>query len=281
MNNSSTSHELTIVVNTCDAYCDVLDIFFHALSNYWPSCPYPVVINAESQTYNYPARVHNYHSITGADDWGDRVRSTLESIDTQFVLMVYDDFILNASVSNERVEAALQVLKSRAQAVVAYLIHTSIPLEPIALGDVFVPLRDRVNYRLNSSPAIWKTQALMSYTFAGDTPWAWEAFGTYRTWGDGNIFYSLNPNESDIYPYNYSKGGAIYRGRWVREVVESLPKKYALQINWSIRGFSSDVAYEKRSWIWKLKFMTTGFRMVGYKAIYFVTSYIRDKLHAR
>jgi hypothetical protein len=281
MNNSSSSHELTIVVNTCDTYRDVLDIFFHALSNYWPSCPYPVVINAESQTYNCPARVHNYHSATGADDWGDRVRSTLESIDTQFVLMVYDDFILDASVSNERIEAALQVLKSQAQAVVAYLIHTSIPLEPTTLASVFVPLKDRVNYRLNSSPAIWKTQALMSYTFAGDTPWAWEAFGTYRTWGDGNIFYSLNPNESDIYPYNHSKGGAIYRGRWVREVVESLPKKYALQINWSIRGFSSDVAYEKRSWIWKLKFMTTGFRMVGYKAIYFVTSYIRDKLHAQ
>lgn len=281
MNNSSSSHELTIVVNTCDAYSDVLEIFFLALKNYWPNCPYPVVINTESQTYSYPARVHHYRSATGKDDWGDRMRSTLESIDSRFVLMVYDDFILDASVSNERVEVALQTLRSQAQAVVTYLVHTSIPLERQKLESVFIPLRDRVNYRLNSSPAIWKKKALMSYTFAGDSPWAWEAFGTYRTWGDGNIFYSLNPAEADIYSYDYSKGGAIYRGKWVREVVESLPKNYPLQIDWGVRGFSSDIAYEKRSWVWKLKFMQTGFRMVGYKAIYFVTSYIRDRLYAR
>lgn len=279
MNNNSLCHEMTIVVNTCDTYCDVLEIFFYALNNYWPNCPYPIVINAESLTYKYPVRVHNYRSTSGADDWGGRMRSTLESIDTQFVLMVYDDFILDASVCNERIELALQVLKSQMQAVVTYLIHTSIPLEPIT-EKVFVPIRDRVNYRLNSSPAIWKKKALMDYTFAGDTPWAWEAFGTYRTWGDGNVFYSLNPAETDIYPYNYLKGGAIYRGKWVREVVESLPQKYPLQIDWKIRGFSSDLVNEKRTWIWKMKFMKTGFCMVGYKAIYFVISYIRDKIHA-
>jgi hypothetical protein len=279
MNKRSSGHELTIVVNTCDTYRDVLEIFFLALNNYWPNCPYPIVINAESQTYNYAARVHNYQSASGADDWGNRILSTLESIDTQFVLMVYDDFILDASVSNESIEEALEVLKSQAKAVVTYLINTSIPLEPKTLG-TFIPLKDRVNYRLNSSPAIWKKKALMSYTFAGDTPWAWEAFGTYRTWGDGNIFYSLNPIKADIYPYNYSKGGAIYRGKWVRGVVDSLPQKYHLQIDWNIRGFSSDVVYEKRSWLWKLKFIKKGFRMVGYKAIYFVTSYIRDRINA-
>lgn len=281
MNEAPPRYDLTIVVNTCDAYHDVLGIFFYALRECWPDCPYPVVINTESNTHHYPARVHNHSSRSGVDDWGARLRSTLSSIDTEFVLMLYDDFILDAPVNNQRVQAALQLLQSQAQAVVAYLINTARPLASMSADDVFIPIKDKVDYRLNSAPAIWRKQTLMDYTCAGDTPWAWEVFGTYKTWGDGQIYYSLNPCQDDIYPYNYAKGGAIYRGKWVREVVEQVAHKYPLDIDWSLRGFSSDTVFEKRSWMWKLRFMQTGFRMVGFKALHFVTSYIKDKLHAR
>lgn len=280
INEATLRHDLTIVVNTCDAYQDVLGIFFHALRDCWSDCPYPVVINTESNTHNYPARVHNHRSPSGQDDWGDRLRSTLSSIDTEFVLMLYDDFILAAPVNNQRVEAALQLLQSQMQAVVVYLINTARPLEAMSADDVFIPIKKKSDYQLNSAPAIWRKQALISYTAAGDTPWAWEVFGTYRTWDDGQVFYSLNPSQDDIYPYNYAKGGAIYRGKWVREVVEQVAQKYPLNIDWNLRGFSSDTVFEKRSLMWKLRFMHTGFRMVGFKALHFVTGYIREKLHA-
>jgi hypothetical protein len=281
MNESVHHHELTIVVNTCDAYHDVLDIFFHALRDYWPDCPFPVVINTESNTNDYRARVHNHRSPSGVDDWGERLLSTLSSIDTEFVLMLYDDFILDAPVKNQRVHAALQLLQSQKQAVVCYLINTELPLQAAHFSGMFIPLKDKVDYRLNSAPAIWRKQALMNYSAVGDTPWAWEVFGSYRTWGDGQVFYSLDPSQDDIYPYNHVKGGAIYRGKWVREVVEQVSHRYHLGIDWSLRGFSSDTVFEKRSWRWKLRFIQTGFRMVGFKALHFVASYVRDKLHAR
>lgn len=281
MNESTSRHDLTIVVNTCDAYQDVLGIFFHALRDCWPDCPYPVVINTESNMHDYPARVHNHRSSSCVDDWGDRLRSTLNTIDTDFVLMLCDDFILDAPVDSQRVQAALQLLESQAKSVVAYLINTALPLETTNTDSAFIRLKDKVDYRLNSAPAIWRKQALMDYTAAGDTPWAWEVFGTYKTWGDGRVFYSLNPRQPDIYPYNHVKGGAIYRGKWVREVVEQLTRKYLLDIDWGRRGYSSDIQFEKRSLMWKLRFMQTGFRMVGFKALHFVMGYIRAKLNAR
>jgi len=281
MNEKTIHYDLTIVVNTCDAYHDVLRIFFHALHNYWPDCPYPVVINTESNTQPYPARVHHHVNPNEPDDWGARLRSTLGSIDSEYVLVLYDDFILNAPVSNQRMASALQMLQSQAQGVVAYLIDTALPLSTTNANDMFIALKDRVDYRLNSAPAIWRRQALMDYTATGDTPWAWEVFGTYRTWGDGKLFYSLNPGQSDIYPYNHDKGGAIYRGKWVRDVVEMVAQKYPLDIDWTQRGFSSDTVFEKRSFMWKLRFMQTGFRMVGLKALYFLNGYVRDKLNAR
>ena len=281
MSISAKQLDLTIVVNTCDTYEDVLEIFFHALKAHWPDCPYPVVINTETNTHQYPARVHNHCSPSGFDDWGDRLLSTLNSIESDFVLMLYDDFILERTVSNERVAGALDLLKSQSQTVVAYLINTSLPLCFPESSNIFVELRDRVDYRLNSAPGIWRRQALMAYTSSGDTPWAWEVFGTYRTWGDNKRFYSLNPQQPDIYPYNHAKGGAIYRGKWVRAVVEQVTQAYTLDIDWSKRGFSSDTEFEKRSFAWRLGFIQTGIRMVGWKVIYFVMGYIRDKLNAR
>ena len=280
--NSAESHlDLTIVVNTCDTYQDVLEIFFHALKAHWPDCPYQVVINTETNTHQYPALVHNHSSPSGVDDWGDRLLSTLSSIESEFVLMLYDDFILDRSVRNEHVSEALDLLKSQAQAAAVYLINTSLPLSLPASSLPFVKIKDRADSRLNSAPGIWSRKVLMAYTSPGDTPWAWEVFGTYRTWGDGKLFYTLNPQQPDIYPYNYAKGGAIYRGKWVRKVVEQVIQAYPLNIDWAKRGFSSDTEFEKRSFVWKLRFIQTGFRMVGWKVIYFVRGYIRDKLNAR
>ena len=281
MTENSNHHNLTVVVNTCDAYHDVLGIFFHAWQGCWPDCPHPVVINTESRAYSHPARVHQHSSQSGTDDWGARLRATLSTIDSEFVMMLYDDFILDAPVSQERVQQALDLLRAHPSAVVAYLIDSALPLTRTDTDDVFIPIKDRVDYRLNSAPAIWRKQALMDYTGVGDTPWAWEVFGTYRTWGDGRVFYSLNPKQPDIYSYNHSKGGAIYRGKWVREVVDWVAQKYPLNIDWTVRGFSSDTVFEKRSLMWKLRFIQTGFRMVGFKALNFVGGYVRGKLRAR
>ncbi len=273
------SDDLTIIVNTCNEYHDVLDIFFYAMEDCWSDCPFPVVVNTESKAYDNQARIHNYISPSGSDDWGSRLLSTLQSIESDYVLMLYDDFILDSNVNNHRIQQALRLLQAEQVSVATYLINTKLPLSSSDSNDVFIPIKDHVDYRLNSAPAIWRKQALIKYTKSGDTPWAWEVFGSYRTWGDGNIFYTLNPKMKDIYPYNYSKGGAIYRGKWVREVIEQVASKYPLDIDWTLRGFSSDTAFERRSLRWRLKFMQKGFQMVGFKAIYFLMSYLRDKLH--
>lgn len=271
--------DMTIVVNTCDSYADVLEIFFHALKAHWPDCPYPIVINTETATYNYSARTNNYHSSTGEDDWGARLRATLLTVETKFVMMLYDDFILEAPIEIGSLDAALSLLRNDTDAAVTYLVDTSLELDEPGSTNQFIPLKAKAHYRLNSAPAIWRKRALLDYTAAGDTPWAWEVFGTYRTWGDGKIFYSLNPNLKAVYPFNYSKGGAIYRGKWVREVVDSVAQKYALSIDWNARGFSSDTLFEKRTFKWKMKFIKTGFSMVGLKALHFLSFYIRGKIN--
>ena len=45
--------EVTIVVNSCDAYSDVVKIFEIALKEYWPDNPFKVIINKESNETNW------------------------------------------------------------------------------------------------------------------------------------------------------------------------------------------------------------------------------------
>jgi len=282
LNEDCKSKDLTIVVNTCDDYSDVLEIFFHAFQKFWPDCPYPIVINTESQQHTslYPARVHVSKSNDSHDDWGRRLLETLSEIESEFVLMLYDDFILEENVDTKKIFKALLLLKAQEHNAVTYLINTSSPLMSNDDESLFLQIKDNVEFRLNSSPGIWRREVLVSYTSPGDTPWAWEVFNTYKSWGDGFSYYSINPKQKDIFCYNYSKGGAIYRGKWVEEVVEQAMMNFRLKIDWSKRGFSSEKTFERRSLIWKIRFMQTGWKMVGFKALNFLAAYVKKKFNA-
>jgi hypothetical protein len=268
--------DLTVVINTCDAYEDVLSIFFHAFNKYWPDCPYPVVINTESKQYLHKATVNNYISNNGFDDWGKRFGKTLDWIETEFVLVVYDDFILDDYIDGNRLIEIVEALKENKKASVAYLIDTKLELESKSDFDLSVVKRN-VDFRLNSAPGIWRKNVLLQFICDGDNPWAWEAFGTYRTWDVDTDFLTISPGCSDIYSYDYSRGGAIYRGKWVREVIDNMEKKEIFGIDWEQRGFSSKSSEEKRSFKWKMNFIKTGWDMVGYKVFYFFISYIKIK----
>lgn len=271
--------DLAIVVNSCDAYSDVLELFFAALQDQWPDCPYPIVINTENNNYErFPATVHN-SGAKGADKWGERLRGTLQSTSSEFVLMLCDDFILEAAVSLEGLESALDLLQGDETSAVVYLINTSLPVVEPGDSNMYLEVRDGSDYRLNSAPGIWRKRDLLNYTEPNDNPWAWEVFGSYRTYRDGKSFYTLNPKFTDVYPYDYRKGGAIYRGKWVRSVVLGMFDKYELDVDPLLRGYSEEGSYEPRSLWWKLSFMATGYRMVGLKSLLFVYRYMREKIN--
>lgn len=276
-------NKITLIINTCDAYQDVLQLFLCALNEYWKNCDCRIVINTESIQYNFDdARIHvsNYIKDSGLDRWGDRLQSVLNSVDSDFVLMLYDDFILENHVRVDGVYKAIDLLLTESKSSAVYLINTALPIEKND-NCLFLRVKKRSDFILNSAPAIWRRKDLISYIEKNDTPWAWEVFGSYRTFNKDNIFYSLNPNNDDIFPYNHKKGGAIYRGKWVREVVDDKFKKYNLNIDPTARGFINMDELVPRNFQWKLKFMLDGFRMVGIKAFYFIFRYLKLKIQSK
>ncbi len=273
-------NNITIVVNTCDSYSDVWELFYLSLHEYWPDRNIEIVFNTENKIdFDFPVdicRIHNSDSIY----WGERLLETLNSLDSDYVFMLFDDFILEEKFDVKGFQKYFNILKSNDDISAIYLddlrvnSNTNIFLDD---NDKHFELLDKKSdYRLNSAPALWRRSHLSEYTDKKDNPWAWEVFGTYRTQRGNNKFYHCKSPEK-IFNFDGEKGGAIYRGKWVRDVVESKVKKYNLDLDLTKRGFTAELINEKRTLLWKLQFILLGYKMVGIDIFKFLFKAIKTK----
>jgi hypothetical protein len=258
-----------IVVNTCDAYEDVWELFFCAFQEHWPECKSKIVLNTETKKLISTAidvYTHNFNPPNGKDMWGLRLKQTLSECESKYVVMLYDDFILEGPVDQDKIVKCMQWLNDNPDIVVFYFTNNwaNKNIDDHRF-DGFELIPRKGDFKLNSSPAIWRREKLLTFIENGDNPWAWEFFGSYRTYSCTDLFYCVKKEHENIYPYNYSMGGAIYRGKWVGKVIFPLINKYNLHININDRGLADGPEQEnKRTLLWKIKFILLGFKMIKF-----------------
>ena len=276
----SLNDKATVVVNTCDAYSDLWPLLAASFSEYWPDRSINLVLNTELTTdhglSSFEAVVHNSDSPF----WGERLIQTLDDIPTDYVVMLYDDFIIEEFFDESILDRIIDAMDSDDKISVFYLDTLGLSSDKSETClEGFELILPSENYRLNSAPGVWRKEDLKLFTGKCDSPWAWEVFGTYKTQRYSKHFFQ--PTHIKFYSFNGAQGGAIYRGKWVEDVVVDKAKKYKLNIDFSKRGFASTPEFEKRPLSWKLKFLWTGFRMVGLDVFRFIFNAIRHKLQRR
>lgn len=277
--------KVTILVNSCDAYSDIWPLFFSAIKNYWPN-HINIVLNSETLKYEYTKGIetHLLDKAQGNQTWGFRLRETLKDINTKYVLTLFDDFILEDNIDEQELDRIINKMENDESISVVYL--TKLNISKLSDATLFenktknkyAEIPDKVDFRLNSAPAIWRVKDLLDFTGEIEDPWTWEVFGSYKTFKSKKKFFCVERNGLDIFNYNYEKGGAIYRGKWVEEVVVEKNEKYNLNINFNKRGFSKKDDFEKRNLKWKINFLITGYRMLGIKFVYFIISVLKRKI---
>jgi len=275
--------DTTIIVNTCDAYEDTWELFFCAFKEHWPECKFRIILNTENKKLRldgFNVTTHNYSPSSPKNLWGERLRQTLNSCESEYVIMLYDDFILEDHVNLKAIKDCTKFLNDNPDVSVFYFTNISANTN---IQDHRFPGFDRIpqrgDYKLNSAPAIWRKNKLLKYTKQNDTPWAWEFFGSYRTYRKKDSFYCTIKECKPIYPYNNLMGGAIYRGKWVGNVVLHLAKKYNLKIDINERGLAENsIGGNKRSLAWKLSFLLTGFQMIHVGVFVYIYRYFRKKI---
>lgn len=275
-------NDCTIIINSCDNYEDVWLPFFSAFKAMWPDCDCKIILNTEHKSFSFEDLQIVTLNLSPADSkkpWGWRLRRALSLVDTEFVIALFDDFILEAPVDKRKLAKCIEEMKKNAEISVFYFNNIPGINSPDPIHEEFELIGKRNDYRLNSAPALWKTQQLLKFTGDLDSPWAWEFFGSARTYGDSGQFYCAKIDKENTFVYNYALGGAIRRGKWVSRVIMPAIKKYNLSLDLEHRGIASESLLDgKYSLKWKVDFFLLGFKMIGLSAFIFFYRVVAKKL---
>tara|TARA_Y100000768_G_scaffold385395_2_gene371424 strand:- start:1249 stop:2076 length:828 start_codon:yes stop_codon:yes gene_type:complete len=272
--------KIVILVNTCDTYSDVWELLIRSLEEYLPSYEIPIYFNTETKnSLSFKTKLDINFINNDELRWGKRLKRCLCEINEEFVLNIFDDYLLEDRLDDFKLKEALDLLEHSENLSAVYLNSVSNRYHKNIPNFGFREIKNYTEYRVNSAPGIWRKKDLFEITHNEDTPWSWEVFGTYRSFKPRRYFLSISAIEDNIFPYNYKKGGAIYRGKWVADVVDNKIKKYNASIDTSIRGYSDNTINEKRNLSWKLNFIKLGYKTDGLKVLWHIFFYLRNKLN--
>lgn len=236
--------DVTLLVNSCDAFADCWDPFFTLFATYWPNCPYPIVLNTETRDYAFSGLDIRASRVgTGATrplSWSRCLARCLDDIDTPFVLYLQEDYFLEAPVRADAIDTFLGVMRAACADVIRLMeCGGSGPWHPTT--DPMLWEIDRLaTYRIALQAALWRKSTLRGHLRAHETAWQLEVFGSARARRCRNerVFCAardlFHGPGREIVPYRPT---GIVKGRWDRDIVEPLFDAHGITVDFSRRGF--------------------------------------------
>ena len=236
----------TILVCSCDTYEDTWMPFFKLLKKYWPNCNFPIVLNTETKQFKYEGLDIKTYSLykNSKAAWGKRLIETLKLIDSKYVLFILDDFFLEDYVEDKKVSKCIEWMeKDNNIAVFSFMPTPGQNIDNDKYEGFELRPKDG-EYRFNCQAAIWRRERLIEFVRSHESPWDWELLGSIRSQRYNDEFYSLKETAPKVFNYDLEHGGAVHRGKWVKEVVLPICEKNDIKIDFSKRGFEEHSPFD-------------------------------------
>ncbi len=254
--NSSTSENCTILVNSCDLYEDAWYPFFKLFEIQWPDCPYPLVLNTETKKFNSP-----FIDITifnsGNIPWSDRVLNALETIESEFVLFLLEDFFLMSPVKKEVFDSALSLI-SENEKIGVICFNPDIDARAWktkgSYSNYFTELKKGSIARINAVAALWRKDFFVKILKRGESPWEFEANGTKRGESCEELVLCLSDTKNMPFHFHFcvGYGYGITNKSWLPKN-KQLFDKYGIEVNFENLGwYVPQPKRQKRSFIEKV-----------------------------
>lgn len=235
-------NDITILVNSCDAYEDIWDPFFRLFRVYWEDCPYEIVLNTESKKYELEGiniQCLQLYSENKKVPYGKRILEHLKYVKTKYVLILIDDFFLNDYVDNNEIEKCRTWMEDN-QNIAAFF---------------FAPVKDQGNivsekykgyekrpkvgvYKVSFQAALWRTTDFIESWKKHENPWEWEKQATFRSFFNNKEYYVRSkdaPNPID-YGAKYGEAWNVVAGLWCVESVDENFRKNGIDVDYEKRG---------------------------------------------
>lgn len=208
---------MDIVVASCGTYSDAWAPFVHLFRKFWPDCPYRLCLVTDRLAEPWPGDIA---VEIGADmGWGPNLVAGIRKLGSpQHVLLMQEDFFLNAPVRTDVIARALKVMQE-GWTNACFRLYPC-PGPDVPLEDWYGLIRHDAPYRVSCQAAIWSRPELEVLLRDMSTAANFEIDGTRRCQKRCRClkFYSVLRGESNQWPMQYYCS-AISRGEWEPDAV--------------------------------------------------------------
>lgn len=233
----------SILVNTTDSFEECWVPFFTLFKEYWPAYSGKIYLNTETKSFTFPGLniisiKNNRRTPDKRITWSECLKRALNSIDSEIILYMQEDYFLKDAVKDQLVEKYAEMMRSNPDIHCIHLTDQGVPAERASdlEGLWSVPIKHQ--HRLSCQAALWRKNILMQYLRSYESAWNFEWWGSKRAAILKHNFYTVDKNrvklnQFEIIPYIFT---GIIGGRWFKEVIPLFASKQ-LNIDFSQRGF--------------------------------------------
>ncbi len=234
-------NKCSLLLSSCDKYKDAWLPFFTLLDIMWTNRNMPVFMSTESADFSYTnINIKCLHPESLTDkkgrpiSWSNRLKQAIEKIDSEYILLMLEDFFLQAPVRNDVVEDCIKWMNEDKK--IGHIDFYNEPfIDRIERGE-FSPVDPSYDYALNTLPGLWRKEFLLSI-IRDEDPWDFEFYGTGR-WRRTDIkIYTHRKEFPKVFDFglNPALGYGIFRGKWLKKNQE-LFEQYGIDVNYDNLG---------------------------------------------
>jgi hypothetical protein len=248
IDNKNASPSLTIIVQSTDSFSDCWRPFFKLFSYYWPECKYPILLNTETKTFSFKGLNIESTGILRLSQgkwptWSESLLLCLGRVSTDIIFLILDDFFISGPVDIESFEILMSIMVNRGYSNITLTEHGN-QRPALPTNDPYLlSVEQKANYRLSTSPALWRKDILKSYLRDAESAWEFEIFGSRRAWRRPDTLFIANPaaiknGHDGVIPYfQCTHDTGIVKGRWQHEI-KPFFEKHGIDMDYSVRGFN-------------------------------------------
>lgn len=224
------SRELSIIVYSCWKHRDMWKVFSILFKKYWRECPYKVVLLTDK--YKDIGCNSVFDDVVIIDDtWARMIKKAITQVDSPYVLLCMDDYLLCDYVETKEIERQLNRAKKYHVAnlrLVESPKHNGIFPKDSKLGYY----KPGEAYSVSTQVGIWDTKLLYSVIDDKWSAWDFERIGSLR-----GCFKTYPLLVTLDYVFPYEEG--VRQGKWMEAGVK-LCKRNGIDLNPKERAIMSN-----------------------------------------
>jgi hypothetical protein len=215
---------LDVLIMSCDSYNDTWLPFSILYNKYFPN-NYKTYIVTETKTCPY------FDTIKKTGAWTKRLKEALQELDSEYVLLMLDDYFIHSKVDIKRIEQCLNDIKLTNAIVYNFEFKYR---QCVELNNRYDIQLNNQHYLNSTQPSIWNRQRLIERLDKEQTAQEWEL-----TKIDSEYIHLINNTNEKIIDIGYDinhKPWGIVQGKWSRETKELFDREM-IKIDYEKRGY--------------------------------------------